>query len=177
MVFALAVRSGLRVYWTMAPKQLLTVEVGMIFFAAAALTAMNPLAFFTGTTHGVGTLKILFKGPQTIHVTSQGTPDGQGGIDLDQNVFEGGDLPKARHWNLHPTSSTTLAGTLTPDASGPVIGAISGQEMTLSYPLKGGLTAAQTLTLQPGGRVLLNHMTVKKLRLTVATIDERIVKD
>ena len=121
-------------------------------------------------------MKILFKGTQALHVTSQGQPDGHGGIYLDQDVTEGNESPKRRHWELRPTSPTTLAGTLSPDANSPVAGAISGQVMTLSYSMKGGLTAAQTLTLQPGGGVLINHMTVKKLGLTVATIDERITK-
>ena len=38
------------------------------------------------------------------------------------------------------------------------------------------LLAAAALS-QPGGRVLLNHMIVKKFGFTVATIDERITKD
>lgn len=149
----------------------------MILLAAAALTAINPLAFFTGTTHGTGTMKILFKGSQALHVTSHGLPDGHGGISLDQDVTEANESSKRRHWELRPTSPTTLVGTLSPDASGPVAGAISGRTMTLAYSMKGGLTAAQTLTLQPGGVVLMNHMTVKKLGLTVATIDERITKE
>ena len=149
----------------------------MIVLTAAALTAMNTLAFFTGTTHGAGTLKILFKGTQALHVTGHGRPDGHGGIHLEQDVSEGNKSPQRRHWELRPTSPTTLAGTLFPDASGVVADAISGQAMTLSYPMKGGLTAAQTLTLQPGGGVVLKHMTVKKLGLTVATIDERLTRN
>jgi hypothetical protein len=149
----------------------------MILLAAAALAALNPLTFFSGTTHGVGTIKILFKGTQTLRVSSLGRPDGHGGIHLDQNVTQGSEAPKARHWYLRPTSTTTLSGTLAPDASGPVTGSISGQSMTLAYPMKGGLTAAQSLNLQPGNHVLVNHMTVKKFGLTVATIDERITKD
>jgi hypothetical protein len=149
----------------------------MIFLAAAALTAMNPLDFFTGTTHGSGTMKVLLRGTEVLHVTGFGLPDGHGGLHLRQDVSEGNESPKTRHWDLHSTSSTTLVGTLTPDAIGPVIGVISGQAMTLNYSMKGGLNAAQTLTLEPNGRVLVNHMTVKKLGLTVAIIDERITKE
>jgi hypothetical protein len=36
--------------------------------------------------------------------------------------------------------------------------------------------AAQTMTLEPGS-VFLNHMTVTKFGITVATIDERITKN
>lgn len=149
----------------------------MILLAAAALASLNPLNFFSGTTHGEGTIKTLFRGTQVIHVASHGRADGRGGIYLDQNVAQGNEAPQARHWFLHPTSATTLTGTLAPDATGPVTGSLSDRVLTLEYPMKGGLLAAQTLTLQPGGRVLLNHMIVKKLGLTVATIEERISKD
>jgi hypothetical protein len=150
----------------------------MIILAAAALSAasLNPLTFFTGDSHGTGTIRIVFKGTQPLHVTSHGRPDGHGGIVLDQTVHQGSDAPKNRRWVLRPNSPTTLTGTLT-DASGPVTGSVTGNAMSLAYPMKGGLAARQTLILQPGGRVLLNHMTVKKFGLTVATIDERIVKD
>ena len=39
------------------------------------------------------------------------------------------------------------------------------------------MPAAQTMVIQPDGRLLLNHMIVKKFGLTVATIEERISKD
>ena len=149
----------------------------MILLAVAATAAaLNPLAFFTGPSHGVGTIKILFKDIQPLHVTSNGRPDGHGGIILDQTVHQGSDAAKVRSWNLRPTSATAIAGSLT-DASGPVTGSVSGDAMTLAYPMKGGLNATQTLILQPGGRVLLNHMIVKKFGFTVATIEERITKD
>jgi hypothetical protein len=148
----------------------------MIILAAAALVALNPLAFFSGASHGTGTISIVFKGTQPLHVTSLGHPDGHGGILLDQTVHQGSDAPKNRRWDLRPISATMLTGTLT-DASGPVTGSVSANALTLAYPMKGGLNATQTLVLQPGGRVLLNHMVVKKFGFTVATIDERITKD
>ena len=149
-----------------------------LLFAAAALAAasLDPLTFFTGRSHGTGTIRILFKRTQPLHVTSVGRPDGRGGIVLDQVVRQGSEPPKTRRWVLSPNSPTTLTGTLT-DASGPVSGSVAGNALSLAYRMKGGLSARQTLTLQPGGRVLLNHMTVRKLGLTVATIEERIVKD
>ena len=143
---------------------------------AATAAALDPMAFFSGPSHGVGTIKILFKDIQPLRVISNGRPDGQGGIILDQTIHQGSDAPKVRSWNLRPTSATTLTGTLT-DASGPVVGSVSGDAMTLAYPMKGGLNATQTLVLQPGGRVLVNHMIVKKFGFTVATIEERITKD
>ena len=149
----------------------------MILLAVAATAAaLNPLAFFTGPSHGVGTIKILFKDIQPLHVTSNGRPDGHGGIILDQTIHQGSDAPKVRSWNLRPISATALTGTLT-DATGPVTGSMTGDSLSLAYPMKGGLTASQTLVLQQGGRVLVNHMIVRKFGFTVATIEERITKD
>lgn len=144
--------------------------------AAAAPPVLDPLAFFTGRSHGEGTIKQLFKATQPLRVTSRGRSDGRGGIVLDQTVRQGSAAAKSRRWVLRPTSPRTLAGTLT-DASGPVRGSITGNALALAYPMKGGLNASQTLILQPGGRVLLNYMVVKKFGLTVATIEERITKD
>ena len=143
---------------------------------ASAPASLSPLNFFSGASHGVGTIKIIFKPTQPLNVTSRGRPDRHGGIFLEQTVRQGSDAPKLRSWHLRPTSATTLTGTLT-DASGPVVGSVSGNALSLAYPMKGGLNASQTLILQPGGRVLLNHMIVKKFGLTVATIEERITKD
>ena len=67
-------------------------------------------------------------------------------------------------------------GTLS-DASGPVRATVSGNTMSLSYPMKRrGFRMNQLLTLQPGGRTLLNRASVRLLGVTVARITERIDK-
>ncbi|CAM3102396.1 hypothetical protein SPAN111604_03735 [Sphingomonas antarctica] len=81
-----------------------------------------------------------------------------------------------RHWDLRPTSPTTLVGSLSPDAVGPVSGTMSNDVLRIAYIMKGGLSVAQTLKLLPNG-VLANHMSIKKLGMTVATVDERITKE
>ena len=42
--------------------------------------------------------------------------------------------------------------------------------------MKGGLKAEQVLTIQPGGRTLVNRMTVRKFGMPVAHVDELITK-
>jgi hypothetical protein len=149
----------------------------MIILVAAALAAMNPLAFLTGSTHGAGTIKVIFKGIEPLQVIRHGSADGRGGIILEQSVRQGNEPLDIRHLELRPTSATTLTGSLTPDAIGPVRGSASANELKLAYSMKGGLAALQTLVLQQGGRVLLNHVIIKKFGLTVATIEEVITKD
>lgn len=53
---------------------------------------------------------------------------------------------------------------------------MSNDVLRIAYIMKGGLSVAQTLKLLPNG-VLANHMSIKKLGMTVATVDERITKE
>ena len=141
----------------------------------APAAGLDPLAFFTGRTRGDGQLKVIMKAPVPISVDSRGKPDGHGGIVLDQIIREGSKPLRSRRWVLHPTSPTTLSGTLT-DAASPVRGSVSGRVLRLYYTRKDGLRASHVLTLQPGGQAMTNHMTVKRLGLVVARVEEIIRK-
>lgn len=141
----------------------------------AAAADLDPLAFFTGRTHGDGMLKVVLKSPVTIGVDSRGKPDGRGGIVLDQIIREGSKPARTRRWVLRPTSPTTLQGTLT-DAAGPVRGSVLGRVLKLTYVRDDGTHASHILTLRPDGRTMFNRMTIKRLGLVVARVDEVIHK-
>jgi len=143
--------------------------------APAEPPAFDPLDFFTGPSRGVGTLKIMTKPSVSIHVSSNGSPDGKGGLVLDQTIREGTKAKRQRRWVLRPTSPTTLSGTIT-DNPGRVRGRIEGDRMILNYTMKGGMKAEQVMTLQAGGRSLVNRMTVRKFGVAVAHVDEVITK-
>ncbi len=143
--------------------------------APAAPPTFDPLAFFTGTSRGEGTLKVMTKPSVPIRVESQGRLDGKGGIILDQTIREGTKPARQRRWVLRPTSPTTMTGTIT-DNPGPVRGRLDGNRLLLNYTMKGGLKAEQVLTIQPGGRSLINRMTVRKFGLPVAHVKEVITK-
>ena len=143
--------------------------------APARAPTFDPLAFFTGASRGEGTLRIMTKPEVQIRVTSMGKPDGKGGIILDQTIREGAKPARQRRWVLTPTSPSTMTGTIT-DNPGPVRGRIDGNRLLLNYTMKGGLKAEQILTIQPGGRTLVNRMTVPKFGLAVAHVDEVITK-
>ena len=98
-----------------------------------------------------------------VRVDSVGKPDGKGGITLDQTIREGSKPPRQRRWVLRQTSPTTLAGTVT-DTPGPIRGRMKNGRLHLNYTMKGGMKAEQVLTLQPGGRVVINRMTVAQVR-------------
>ena len=143
--------------------------------APAAPPRFDPLAFFTGASRGEGTLKVMTKPSVTIRVESEGRPDGKGGIILDQTIREGTKPARQRRWVLRPTSPTTMTGSIT-DNPGPVRGRMDGNRLLLNYTMKGGMKAEQVLTLQPGGRSLINRMTVRKFGIPVAHVREVITK-
>lgn len=155
--------------------KLICVVAAIAAASPASAAGLDPLGFFTGRTRGDGQLKIIMKAPVPISVDSRGKPDGKGGIVLDQVIREGSKPLRSRRWVLHPTSPTTLSGTLT-DATGPVRGSVSGRVLKLYYTRNDGLRASHVLTLQPGGRAMTNRMTVKRLGLVVARVEEVIRK-
>ena len=142
---------------------------------ATSAAAFDPLGFFTGSTRGEGKLKVAMRASVPVHVESHGRPDGRGGITLDQTIREGSKPPRQRRWVLRQTSPTTLAGTIT-DTPGPISGWMKNGRLHLSYTMKGGMKAEQVLTLQPGGRSVINRMTVRKFGLAVAHVEEVITK-
>jgi hypothetical protein len=143
--------------------------------APAAPPTFDPLDFFTGPSTGLGTLKVMAKASVPIRVTSHGKPDGKGGITLEQTIREGDKPVRQRRWVLHRTSPTTMSGTIT-HTPGAVRGRLDGNRLLLNYPMKGGLKAEQVLTIQPGGRSLINRMTVRKFGMAVAHVNEVITK-
>ena len=143
--------------------------------APATAQALDPLAFFTGRTRGEATLKIVFQSRVPVRIESFGKPDGRGGMTLDQTIREGAKPPRDRRWVLRPTSPTTMVGTIT-DTPGLVHGRLDGNKLYLNYAMKGGMKASQVLTLQKGGRTVVNRMTVRRLGLVVARVEETIRK-
>ena len=137
--------------------------------------AFDPLAFFTGASRGEGELRIALKAPVTIRVVSHGRTDGKGGIIIDQTINEGMKPPRQRRWTLRQTSPTTMSGTIT-DTPGLVSGQMRNGRLHLKYKMKNGLKAEQVLTLQPGGRSVINKMVVRKMGMAVAHLDELITK-
>ena len=136
---------------------------------------LDPLEFFTGETRGEGTIKVMMKASSTVRSESRGTPDGKGGMILDQKVHEAGKPVRSSRWTLQPTSKTTLTGTVS-NTPGPVTGRLNGNRLQLKYPMPGGLVAEQFMYLQPDRRTLLNRITVRKFGIVVARIEETIRK-
>ena len=137
--------------------------------------AFDPVAFFTGPSHGDGKLDQIMKDVRTVTVDSVGTPEANGSLTLTQRIAMQGDSPRTRVWKLKQVAPGRYAGSLT-DASGPVETVAIGRAIRIRYPMKGGLMVEQWLTALPGGRAIDNRLTVTKWGMRVATLRERIEK-
>ena len=149
-------------------------NVGTVLPADAA-ARFDPIAFFEGRTRGEGTLHRVLARDLRITVDSSGRRDGRGGLVLDQAIREGDKPARLRRWVMHPAGPNRYRGALT-DAVGPVEMTIAGPRATVRYRMRGGLAVEQQLALQPGGRVVLNELNVRRMGMRVARLDETIRK-
>lgn len=143
-----------------------------------ALAAPDPVFhaedFFLGRTDGKGVVKQAFSKRSNLVVQGMGHVDGDGTLVLDQIVRRDGGTAEKRQWRIRKASPGRYTGTLT-DARGIVSGEVRGNCLHLKYTLnRAGMSVDQYIYLQPGGRVALNRMTVKKIGITFATIEETI---
>jgi len=139
---------------------------------AATAPRFDPLVFFDGLSRGEGRLKVAMRAGRLVDVRSEGHREGKTLV-LEQRVEEEGEPARDRTWRITEVSPGRYTGTLS-DAAGPVTGETRGNRLHLSFRMKGGLKADQWLTLAPDGRSAHNIMKVRKLGITVATLDETI---
>lgn len=135
--------------------------------------ALDPIAFFAGSTHGTGTLHVIASKAQATDVTGRGIREGENAITLEQDVVRGNAAASHRTWHLRRIAAGRYEGNLT-DAVGPVVAENQGSTLVIRFAMRHGLQVIQHLYPQPGGRVVLNTMTVRKWGIVVARLDERI---
>lgn len=142
---------------------------------ADASARFDPIAFFSGRTHGNATLQKVFSQAVGVRVDSIGRGDGHGGLILDQAIRESGKPARHRRWLFRAGGHGGYRGSLT-DAAGPVSFTVAGPRATIRYRMKNGLEVEQQLALQRDPRLVLNRLTVTKFGLRVATLNEQIRK-
>ena len=139
----------------------------------AAATRFDPMTFFTGRTQGTGRLRIALRPARAVDVMGEGRVDRDGTLILRQTVEEYGKDPRRREWRIREVAPGRYAGTLT-DATGPVTGELVGGRLRLRYPMKGGMRATQVIEAAPDGRSARNRMSVSRLGVVIARLDETI---
>jgi hypothetical protein len=141
--------------------------------AAAAASRFDPIAFFTGRTQGTGRLRPILSPGRAIDVQGEGRVDRDGTLILRQTVEERGKDPRRREWRIREVAPGRYAGTLS-DAAGPVAGELVEGRLRLRYRMKGGLNVVQRIEAAPDGRSARNRMTISRLGVPVARLDETI---
>ena len=136
-------------------------------------TSFDPVAFFTGESHGEARLQTLV-GSSHVSVDSLGRATPDGGVILDQRIREGDKPPRSRRWVLHPAGKGRWRGTLT-DAKGPVTVVRTPQKLLIRYETPSGQRFEQSLVQLPNGKVD-NLLTVRKWGVQLATLHETISK-
>lgn len=136
--------------------------------------SFDPIAYFTGHTHGEGELNKLFAAPVHVSVDSIGRP-AAGGLILDQTIREAGKPPSTRQWVIQRIAKNRYTGRLT-EAVGPVTAEVSGPRAEIEYRMQHGLKVEQQLAEQPDHQTVLNRLTVHKFGVKVATLTETITR-
>lgn len=137
--------------------------------------SFDPVAFFTGASHGEGRLKEALKRERKVTTESVGHAEKDGLLVLDQKMQIEGEPMRIRRWKLRQAGPNRFKGTLT-DATGPVEAQVVGRSILIRYPMKGGLKVESRLAPLPGGRAFSNETKITKWGLRVASLTERIEK-
>lgn len=133
----------------------------------------DPVAFFTGSTVGVGLFKKLLSPTKRTLVRGSGTVRPDGILVLDQTVAIDGEPTTNRRWLLRQVAEGQFRGSLS-DATGPVTAQVTGRILRVHFTMKGGMKVDQVITAAPNGESARNHMKISKFGATVATISETI---
>ena len=131
------------------------------------------LAFFEGETAGLGVLHVRGQSPEVVRVESVGTRRGDGALELVQTITRGDAEPTSRTWTFRRLEGGRYAGDLT-EAAGPIEAEVTGNRLEIGYRTGRFTTVSQTLTVQPGGRLALNLLSVRVLGVPVARLTEQI---
>ena len=131
-------------------------------------------AFFTGESHGDGTLRVITRSPVRVEVDSVGTAAPDGTLTLVQRVRESDKAERTRSWTLREVAPGRWSGTLT-DADGPVSATATPGTLDIAFPMN-GMQVRQHLVLSANGQSARNILRVSKFGVTVAVLDETITR-
>lgn len=136
----------------------------------------DPVAFFTGRTHGEGGLDIRFAARRALTVEGRGYQNADGGFTLDQTITYADGAVESRKWVLRRLSATAYTATLS-DADGDVNADVTGNLFHLRYRIRQPrVYMEQWLYLQPDGRSVVNFAQVTVLGIPWARLSETITQ-
>ena len=138
--------------------------------------AFDPVAFFTGHTHGDGVLEQRVGKGRHLSVEGNGSQNADGSFQLDQTITYDDSTRETRRWVLRRRDATSWTATLS-DAQGEVAAETSGNLFHLRYQIRSPkVDMEQWLYLQPDGRSVLNLAQVTVLGIPYARLSETITR-
>jgi hypothetical protein len=138
--------------------------------------ALDPVAFFSGHTHGDGTLDIRFGKGRHVSVEGNGYTNADGSFQLDQVITYDDSTRETRRWVLRRSTASTWTASLS-DAQGEVTAESDGNLFHLRYNIRSPkVDMEQWLYLQPDGRSLLNLAQITVLGVPYARLSETITR-
>lgn len=136
----------------------------------------DPIRFFSGHTHGEGTLDVRAGSDRKLTVEGMGTANPDGTFTLGQTITFDDGAVEQRKWVLRRSDSTHYAATLS-DAKGEVTAETNGTQFHLRYLIRSPeVFMEQWLYLQPDGRTVLNQAEVTVLGVPWAHLSETITR-
>ncbi len=136
----------------------------------------DPIAFFTGVTHGEGKLYRRFNDPRSLRVEGHGTVGGDGTLTLDQVITYADGAVETRRWVVRRIDSSRYVATLS-DASGEVAADVKENRFHLKYRIRSPrVFMEQWLVLGPDGRSVDNRAEVTMLGVPWMHLSETIIK-
>lgn len=143
---------------------------------AQATPAFRPEQFFTGVTHGDGTLAVRGRADRAFQVVSTGRTDRDGSFVLDQTVTYANGAVNRRSFRMRRVDEHEYTGTLT-GVAGAVSARVDGNSFHVRYTMRRpAVRMEQWIHLQPDGRTALNRATVRMFGIPVAHLSETITR-
>ena len=137
--------------------------------------ALDPILFFTGSSHGEAVLDQLLQQRRHVSVDSTGLASGTGALLLLQRIAIDGQPATNRSWLIRRTGKGHYAARLS-DADGPVAVDPVGSAIRIRYTMKAGGSVEQWLIPAKGGKAIDNRLSITRWGIEVASLHEVIRK-
>lgn len=150
---------------------------------AGGRPVLDPAQFFSGHARSTGVMENRGGAPtQPVTTTTTGTWEGAT-LHLEQDLFVGDAKPQHRSWRIRKSDAhhfEATANDMVGTARGEAYGNVFHWSFTLALspgnPLV-NVQMSQWMYLQPDGRTLINHTTIRKLGLVLAQVTEQFRRE
>ncbi len=144
-----------------------------------AQPTFEPMKFFAARTASYGVMENRGGGPMRIVTTKTMGRRERETLQIEQDIFVSGSKPQHRSWRLRQIDAhryEATANDIVGAARGEAYGNVFHWSFTLALsqgnPLK-NMRFSQWMYLQPDGKTMVNHTTIRKFGIVVAQVTEQ----